>query len=55
MQPLSKTALTASAIKDYLDMEQRWLALAHSYDFAEGLSRFTEPVRRKKARENAGV
>jgi len=25
---LSKTALTPSAIKDYLDMEQRWLNLA---------------------------
>jgi hypothetical protein len=25
---LSKTALTPSAIKDYLEMEQRWLALA---------------------------
>jgi hypothetical protein len=47
---LSKTALTPSAIKDYLDMEQRWLALAHSYEFAERLSRFVEPLRRKKAR-----
>jgi len=28
---LSKTALTASAIKEYLEMEQRWLALARSY------------------------
>jgi hypothetical protein len=44
---LSKTALTDSAIKDYLEMEQRWLALAHSYEFAERLSRFTEPARRK--------
>jgi hypothetical protein len=32
------------------DMEQRWLALAHSYEFAERLSRFVEPLRRKKAR-----
>jgi hypothetical protein len=46
---LSKTALTPSAIKDYLDMEQRWVALAHSYEFAERLSRFVEPLRRKKA------
>jgi hypothetical protein len=44
---LSKTVLTASAIKDYLDMEQRWLALARSYEFSERLSRFTEPYRRK--------
>jgi hypothetical protein len=38
---LSKTALTPSAIKDYLDMEQRWLNLARSYEFAERVSRFT--------------
>jgi hypothetical protein len=42
---LSKTALTPSAIKDYLDMEQRWLALAHSYEFAERLSSFVGPLR----------
>jgi hypothetical protein len=47
---LSKTALTPAAIKDYVDMEQRWLALARSYEFAERLSRFVEPFRRKKAR-----
>ena len=35
---LSKTALSASAIQDYLDMEQRWLALARSYEFSERLS-----------------
>jgi hypothetical protein len=39
----SKTALCASAIKDYLDMEQRWLA--RSYEFAERLSDFTKPFR----------
>ena len=44
---LSKTAVTASAIQDYLDMEQRWLALAHSYEFAERLSRFTQPFRKR--------
>ena len=44
---LSKTALTPSAIKDYLQMERRWLALARSYEFSERLSRFTEPSRRK--------
>ena len=36
---LSKTALSASAIQEYLEMEQRWLSLAHSYDFTERLSR----------------
>jgi len=40
---LSKTALTPPAIKGYLEMEQRWLALARSYDFTERLSRFVEP------------
>ena len=40
---LSKTALSASAIQSYLEMEQRWLALARSYESAERLSRFTEP------------
>jgi hypothetical protein len=38
----SKTGLSASAIKDYLEMEQRWLALAHSYEFTEMLSTFIE-------------
>jgi hypothetical protein len=38
---LSKTALIPSAIKDYLDMEQRWLNLARSYEFTESVSRFT--------------
>ena len=34
---LAKTAVTAGAINDYLEMEQRWLALARSYEFAERL------------------
>jgi hypothetical protein len=33
---LSKTALTLSAIKDYLDMEQRWLNLARSLNLQKG-------------------
>ena len=28
--------------QDYLDMEGRWVQLAHSYEFAERLSNFTE-------------
>jgi hypothetical protein len=48
-----KPPLTASAISDYLEMEQRWLALARSYEFAERLSNFTEPFRnRKQPKEN---
>jgi hypothetical protein len=45
---LAKTAVTAGAINDYLEMEQRWLALARSYEFAERLSNFTEPFRNRK-------
>jgi len=37
---LSKIALSAPAIQDYLDMEQRWLSLAHGYEFTERLSTF---------------
>ena len=33
---LSKTALTPSAIKDYLQMERRWLALAAAMNFQKG-------------------
>jgi len=43
---LSKIALTPSAIRDYLDMEQRWLNLARSYEFTEGLSRYIGPARK---------
>ena len=28
--------------QDYLDMEGRWVQLAHSYEFTERLSNFTE-------------
>ena len=37
---LSKTALNPNTIQDYLDMEQRWLSLARSYEFTERLSTF---------------
>jgi hypothetical protein len=48
---LSKIALSASAIEDYLEMELRWLQLARSYEFTERLSTFVKPFRRK-ARDN---
>jgi hypothetical protein len=41
------TAMTPAAKTDFLEMERRWLSLAHSYEFAERLSNFTEPFRRK--------
>ena len=37
--------------QDFLDAEKRWLCLARSYEFAERLSNFTEPARRR----NPGV
>jgi hypothetical protein len=47
---LSKTALNPSAIKDYLELEQRWRDLARSYEeFAERLSRSSEPFKRKNS------
>jgi len=44
---LAETALTETVKADYLDMERRWLSLARSYEFAERLSRFTEPFRNR--------
>jgi hypothetical protein len=32
-------------------MEQRWIALARSYEFAERLSSFTEAFRKAKQRK----
>jgi chromosome segregation ATPase len=54
---LSKTALSTSAIEEYLEMEHRWLTLARSYEFSERLSRFTEPYTRKARnhKETPGV
>jgi hypothetical protein len=49
---LAKTALTSAAQQDYLDMEQRWLSLARSYEFTERLSNFTQPLRRPNSRRH---
>jgi hypothetical protein len=38
---LAEATLIESTKADYLDMERRWLSLAHSYEFAERLSNFT--------------
>jgi len=40
---LAEGASTPAAKTDFLDMERRWLSLAHSYEFAERLSDFTTP------------
>jgi hypothetical protein len=52
---LSKTALTASAIMDYLEMEQHWLSLARSYEFTEHLSTFTKPYRKSTQPKKYGL
>jgi hypothetical protein len=44
----AETADTASTKDDFLDMERRWLSLARSYEFAERLSDYTAPFRRRK-------
>jgi hypothetical protein len=42
------TAMTPAARTDFLDMERRWLSLAHSYEFAQRLSSFTKPFRKRQ-------
>jgi hypothetical protein len=44
----AKTACNAATKQDFLDMEQRWLSLAHSYEFAERHSKFTTEVERRR-------
>ena len=44
----AKAAVDLSIKRDFLDMERRWLALAHSYEFAERLSNFTAPFTKGK-------
>jgi hypothetical protein len=39
--------------EDFFNMERRWLSLAHNYEFAERLSRFTAEVRRHRTRRRA--
>jgi hypothetical protein len=45
---LAQEAMIPFAKADFLDMERRWLSLAHSYEFAERLSNFTMPFGKKK-------
>jgi hypothetical protein len=44
----AETAHSPSAKDDFLHMEQRWISLAHSYEFANRLSHFTMPFTKKK-------
>jgi len=43
----AERALDPAAKNDFLDQERRWLSLAHSYEFAERLSRFTVPLSKR--------
>ena len=37
--------------QDFLDVEQRWLSLARSYEFAERLSNFTDEVKQHRPKK----
>jgi hypothetical protein len=37
----AKRALDQATKQDFLEMERRWLSLAHTYEFAKRLSDFT--------------
>jgi hypothetical protein len=44
----AKQALDPTTKKDFLDMEWRWITLAHSYELSERISNLDEIRRRKK-------
>jgi hypothetical protein len=44
----AEIAPTQSEKADFLDMERRWLSLAHSYEFAEWLSDFSLRMRKQR-------
>jgi hypothetical protein len=46
----AERALDPATKNDFLDQERRWLSLANSYEFAEGLSRFTMPFSKPTSR-----
>jgi hypothetical protein len=42
----AERTFTEKGRQEFLDMERRWLSLAHSYEFAEGLANYVEPFRK---------
>jgi hypothetical protein len=44
----AEVAPTPTAKVDFLDMERRWLSLAHNYEFAERLSDSTDSKRKQQ-------
>lgn len=51
----AKIAFDAASIEHYLKMEQRWLFLAGSQQFAERIARFTAAHTRGKAQMDGSV
>ena len=47
----AKSAGNDMTKQDFLDTERRWLSLAHSYEFAERLSNFTDEVKRRRPKK----
>jgi len=47
----AKSAGNDTTKQDFLDVERRWLSLAHSYEFAERLSNFTGEVKRYRPKK----
>jgi len=43
----ARQTLDPAVKQDFLDMEQRWLSLARSYELSEKLSSFTQEMRRR--------
>lgn len=46
----ARQAVNSEIKNDYLEMEKRWLSLAPSYEFAERLSAFIDPIERQRRR-----
>jgi hypothetical protein len=47
-QECAKQALDATAQSEFLEMEQRWIMLARSYELSERISNFQAEVRRRE-------
>jgi hypothetical protein len=48
---LAETAVTPFAKTEFVDMERRWLSLAHNYEFAERLSDSTAPFSKRNQKK----
>jgi hypothetical protein len=48
---LAETAVTPYAKTEFVDMERRWLSLAHKYEFAKRLSDSTAPFSKRNQKK----